>query len=76
MDSDPTASIQLELKYCERCGGLWLRPHANEGVYCRACTVILQDFPKVRLRPPWKRRKTSHQPQCARHGAHPKGASV
>jgi hypothetical protein len=36
----------------------------------------LQDFPKVRLRPPWKRRKTSHQPQCARHGAHPKGASV
>jgi hypothetical protein len=29
--------IQLELKYCERCGGLWLRPRGSEVVVCRRC---------------------------------------
>ena len=32
----------LELKYCERCGGLWLRPCGAAVVYCRACTVALE----------------------------------
>lgn len=31
--------IQVELKYCERCGGLWLRPRLTEGVYCTPCRV-------------------------------------
>ena len=29
--------VALELKYCERCGGLWVRPQGNEGVYCEGC---------------------------------------
>jgi len=29
--------VALELKYCERCGGLWLRPQGNEGVLCEGC---------------------------------------
>lgn len=30
-------SIQLELKYCERCGGLWLRPGGSDLIFCRRC---------------------------------------
>jgi hypothetical protein len=30
---------QLELKYCERCGGLFLRPQAAPVVYCVSCTA-------------------------------------
>ena len=33
--------IQVELKYCERCGGLWLRPQRSEGIHCASCRVIL-----------------------------------
>lgn len=29
--------IELELKYCERCGGLWLRRRGAEEVYCPPC---------------------------------------
>lgn len=29
--------IHVDLKYCERCGGLWLRPILTEGVYCASC---------------------------------------
>ena len=29
--------VQLELKYCERCGGLWLRLRGAPDVYCTAC---------------------------------------
>lgn len=33
--------VQMELKYCERCGGLWLRLRGSEMVYCPPCAVIL-----------------------------------
>jgi uncharacterized Zn finger protein (UPF0148 family) len=39
-------SIQVDLKYCERCGGLWLRPQGNDGVYCASCRVRLEAMPK------------------------------
>ena len=29
--------IELELKYCERCGGLWLRRRDAKEVYCPPC---------------------------------------
>ena len=37
--------IQCELKYCERCGGLWLRLLGVKGVYCRGCHMILAAMP-------------------------------
>jgi Zn-finger nucleic acid-binding protein len=37
--------IQVELKYCERCGGLWLRPQGTDGVYCASCRVCLAALP-------------------------------
>jgi ribosomal protein L37AE/L43A len=38
LDSNP---IQMELKYCERCGALWLRLIGSELVFCSPCSVIL-----------------------------------
>jgi hypothetical protein len=40
--------IQLELKYCERCGGLWLRRQGTAGVYCAACAGEMPEFPGLR----------------------------
>ena len=37
--------IQVELKYCERCGGLWLRPQGTNGVYCTSCRVRIAAMP-------------------------------
>lgn len=37
MDEIGSGAIQLELKYCERCGGLWLRPQGSELVFCASC---------------------------------------
>ncbi len=33
--------IQMELKYCERCGGLWLRLKGSEVIYCPSCLLAL-----------------------------------
>jgi hypothetical protein len=38
---------KLELKYCERCGSLWLRPVGGGQIYCRACACALGDLPPV-----------------------------
>lgn len=37
MDELASGAIQLELKYCERCGGLWLRPKGSDLVFCACC---------------------------------------
>jgi hypothetical protein len=37
--------LSLELKYCERCGGLWLRPVGGEQVYCVACGRAMAELP-------------------------------
>jgi Zn-finger nucleic acid-binding protein len=48
--------IQVELKYCERCGGLWLRPRGTDGVYCSSCRVRLEAMPNPGEAPPHKAR--------------------
>jgi len=35
--SQKREEIRVELKYCERCGGLWLRARGSEGVHCASC---------------------------------------
>jgi Zn-finger nucleic acid-binding protein len=37
--------LQLELKYCERCGGLWLRPVGGGQIYCVACGQEIAQLP-------------------------------
>jgi len=48
--------IQLELKYCERCGGLWLRVQGTEGIHCGSCRVRLAAMPNPAEPPPLLRR--------------------
>jgi len=49
--------IQVELKYCERCGGLWLRPYGAVVVYCASCCACLKARPKPGEVPPSKTRR-------------------
>lgn len=42
--------IRLELKYCERCGGLWMRTRGSHDVYCALCVLQLKEFPAARGR--------------------------
>ena len=42
--------VPMELKYCERCGGLWVRPQGGEGVYCPGCCVRLAELPGPKRR--------------------------
>jgi hypothetical protein len=56
MEVDEMEVIELELKYCERCGGLWLRQRGEEEVYCppcipkmAACAIPLKRRGKLRL---------------------------
>ena len=37
--------IQLELKYCERCGALWLRLEGSDLVFCGACAKAMAGMP-------------------------------
>ena len=36
----------FELKYCERCGGLWLRPSGASSTYCEPCARMIEDLPQ------------------------------
>lgn len=47
MEFEIIEAIEVELKYCERCGGLWLRPRGATEVYCRDCTPKMAEFPEV-----------------------------
>ena len=51
MEMENVEIIWLELKYCERCGGLWIRPRGAEEVYCPACAPEVSELPVGRRRP-------------------------
>lgn len=36
--------VKLELKYCEVCGGLWLRPEGTEVLYCDPCQPLVAEL--------------------------------
>jgi hypothetical protein len=56
--------VELELKYCERCGGLWLRRRGSAGVYCKPCHFIMAEYPSVRAR----RGRTGDSPRVLEAG--------
>jgi hypothetical protein len=45
--------VGVELKYCEHCGGLWVRERGAGVVYCETCQPKVDDLPAAR-----KRRRT------------------
>ena len=63
-DGVGSGEIELDLKYCERCGGLWLRRQGTRGVYCTSCIACLAAMPdpgQPGPRKPRRRRKLSIQ---------------
>lgn len=43
--------IRMELKYCEHCGSLWLRPSGAETVYCASCQPKVAELPPPKKNP-------------------------
>jgi len=48
MEIEDPEIIQLELKYCERCGALWLRVRGAQEAYCAPCDLEVMDLPAPR----------------------------
>ena len=42
---DMLAEMEVELKYCERCGGIWLRPVGGREIYCPPCIPKMAQIP-------------------------------
>ncbi len=38
--------IHFQLKYCERCAGLWLRPDGAATPYCPVCEEFMAEMPR------------------------------
>jgi Zn-finger nucleic acid-binding protein len=43
--------VGVELKYCEHCGGLWVRERGAGNVYCEKCQPMVADLPAPKKRP-------------------------
>jgi hypothetical protein len=56
--------IVVELKYCERCGGLWLRMKGTKGLYCATCHETLAARPDPGDAPARKPRKRKARMQA------------
>ena len=48
MHNESEVMFCVELKYCERCGALWLRTAGTRESYCAECFVKLQDWPQAK----------------------------
>lgn len=53
------ATARFELKYCERCGGLWMRPAGDARPYCDACAPLMAEPRTQRKRAPAGERRPS-----------------
>lgn len=60
--------IRVELKYCERCGELWVRPQGAGGVYCASCRAGLAAMPDPGVAPARKPRRRKARAQVQRRG--------
>lgn len=49
MRRSKTQEARVELKYCEHCGGLWVR-EPGTGVYCAKCEPKVADLPVPKKR--------------------------
>ncbi|MGA8154181.1 MAG: hypothetical protein WB952_24760 [Terriglobales bacterium] len=43
MEIERLEMVYLELKYCERCGGLWFRRKGDAHLYCESCSMQWAD---------------------------------
>lgn len=50
-DDEGNQIVRKELKYCERCGGLWLRECGAGVVYCEKCEGEIAELPIPKKKP-------------------------
>ena len=48
---DNENEVRVELKYCEHCGGLWVRERGAGVVFCEKCQPQVDDLPMRKKRP-------------------------
>jgi hypothetical protein len=41
----------MELKYCEHCGGLWVRERGEQRAYCDKCKTKVEELPAPKKKP-------------------------
>jgi ribosomal protein L37AE/L43A len=46
-----SGEVRVELKYCEHCGGLWVRERDAGVVYCENCQPKVADLPIPKKKP-------------------------
>jgi hypothetical protein len=61
MKTEDPEVILLELKYCERCGALWLRLRGAQDIYCAPCDLEMLDLPSPRSAPSRPRLPGNHK---------------
>jgi len=44
MEAKRWEMVYLELKYCERCGGLWFRRKGESQAYCESCLLQMSEM--------------------------------
>ena len=47
---DKSKQVGMELKYCEHCGGLWVRECGAGTAYCEKCQPKVADLPAAKAR--------------------------
>ncbi len=68
MEIEDPEIVLLELKYCERCGGLWLRVRGAADVYCALCTVEILDLPVLPKKTSKPRMPVNHKVEIKAQG--------
>jgi len=57
---------KVELKICERCGGLWMRPAGSRWIYCGPCKAKVDELPRSGSMPTAKRTRPAKGPNARR----------
>jgi hypothetical protein len=61
---------RVEMKYCERCGALWLRAIGSRDIYCCQCERQMRELPLAGYhKPGMRRRKTETTQLSILHGS-------
>lgn len=50
-DDDRENEVRVELKYCERCGMLWMRECGSGLTFCNSCQPQVSELPILKKRP-------------------------
>jgi hypothetical protein len=50
-DEGRNNQVRVELKYCERCGMLWMRECGSGIIFCNACQPDVTELPILKKRP-------------------------